>query len=51
MKIQKEKIKKGAALVVYWLRICLAMQRTLVRFRVHEDPTCLRATKSVRHNY
>ena len=31
-----------------WLRIPLAMQGTPVRFLVREDPTCLRATKSVR---
>ena len=30
-----------------WLRICLAMQGTLIQPLVWEDPTCLRATKPV----
>ena len=34
-----------ASLVVQWLRILLAMQGTLVRFLVQEDPTCHRANK------
>ena len=34
-----------------WLRICLAMQRTLVRSPVQEDPTRHGATKPVGHNY
>ena len=37
-------------LVVEWLRIHLAMQGTLVRYLVQEDPTYLRATKPVCHN-
>ena len=36
------KIKLGASLVVHWLRICLPVQGTWVRFLVQEDPTCLR---------
>ena len=40
-----------ASLVVQWLRILLAMQGTLVRFLVQEDPTCHRANKPVHHNY
>ena len=39
------------SLVVQWLRICLQMQGIWVRALVREDPTCCRATKSVRHNY
>ena len=34
-----------------WLRIRLPMQGTQVRALVWEDPTCLRATRPVRHNY
>ena len=40
-----------ASLVVQWLRIHLPMQGTQVRALVREDPTCLRATKPVCHNY
>ena len=49
-----EKIFKklcGASLVMQWLRIRLPMQGTWVRSLVREDPTCLRATKAMRHNY
>ena len=38
-------------LVVQWLRICLPMQRTQVQSLVQEDSACLRANKSVDHNY
>ena len=40
-----------ASLVAQWLRVCLPMQGTRVRALVWEDPTCLRATKPVSHNY
>ena len=38
-------------LVVQWLRIHLPMQGTWVQSLVWEDPTCLRATKPLCHNY
>ena len=41
----------GTSLVAQWLRICLPMEGTRVQALVREDPTCCRATKSVRHNY
>ena len=41
----------GTSLVAQWLRICLPMQGTRIRALVWEDPTCLGATKPVRHNY
>ena len=41
----------GASLVAQWLRIHLPMQGTQVRALVREDPTCLRATKPMRHSY
>ena len=37
--------------VVQLLRIHLLMQGTQVRSLAGEDPTCLRATKPMRHNY
>ena len=40
-----------ASLGVQWLRICLAVQRTLVPSLVRKEPTCLGAAKPVRHNY
>ena len=40
-----------ASQVVQWSRVCLATQRTPVPFLIWEDPTCLRATKPMRHNY
>ena len=40
-----------ASLVAQWLRICLPMQGTRVRALAQEDPTCRRATKTMRHNY
>ena len=43
--------KKGASLVVQWLRICLPMQGTRVRALVWEDLTCRGATRPVSHNY
>ena len=45
------KLKIGTFLVAQWLRIHLLMQETQVQALVREDPTCLRATKPVRHNY
>ena len=38
-------------LVVQWLRIHLAMQRTLVWSLVWEDPTCRGAAKPMHHNF
>ena len=38
------KVLFGASLVVQWLRIHLAMQRTLFLSLVWEDPTCQRVT-------
>ena len=46
-----EKEIHGTSLVVHWLRINLLMQGTQVWFLVPEDPTCLRTTKPVHHNY
>ena len=40
-----------ASLVAQWFRICLPMQGIRVQALVQEDPTCLGATKPVRHNY
>ena len=42
---------RGTSLVAQWLRICLPMQGTQVQSLVWEDPTCLGATKPLRHNY
>ena len=39
-----------ASLLVQWLKICLAIQETLVRSLVWEDATCLGATKPTCHN-
>ena len=44
-------VKIGASLMAQWLRIRLPVQGTQVRTLVQEDPTCRRATKSVRCNY
>ena len=41
--IQKQ--DPGSSLVEQWLRICLPLQGTQVRFLVQEDPTSHRATK------
>ena len=41
----------GASLVVQQLGIHLPMRGTQVHALVQEDPTCLGATKPVRHNY
>ena len=38
-------------LVPQWWRICLPMQETWVWFPIQEDPTFLRAVKSIQHNY
>ena len=45
------KSKPRTSLVVQWLRICLLMQRTQVRYLGPEDPTCCRATGPVHHKY
>ena len=46
IKLKKEKnTTRGTALVVWWLRICLAMQGTRVQSLVGEDPTCRGVTK------
>ena len=37
---KKKKVYYWASLVVRWLRICLAMQGTLVQSLVQEDPIC-----------
>ena len=53
-KRQKNSFSKNqdwASLLVQWLRICLAMQRTLVQSLVWEDPTSYRATKPMGHNH
>ena len=42
---------RGTSLVAQWVRIRLPMQGTRVQALVREDPTCLGATKPVRHNY
>ena len=44
--IQPLRTPTGASLVVQWLRIHLAIQGTLVRSLVQEDPTCCRTTKT-----
>ena len=41
----------GTPLVVQWSRIRWPVQGTWVRILVREDPTCLEATKPMRHNY
>ena len=47
---QIKKFNSWSSLVVWWLGICLPMQRTQVRSLVQEDATCHGATKQVRHN-
>ena len=42
---------KRASLVVHWLRIHLPMQGTWIQSLVWEDPTCLKTTKPLCHNY
>ena len=37
--------------VPWWSRILLAMQETRIYYLIQEDPTCLRATKPMHHNY
>jgi len=41
----------GPSLVAQWERVCLPMQETWVWPVTWEDPTCLGATKPMRHNY
>ena len=48
---KKKKVIYCTSLVVQWLRIHLAMQRTLVRSRIQENPICHIVSKPVRHNY
>ena len=45
-----EKVPVGTSLVVQWLGICLAMQRTQVQSLGWEDSTCHGAAKPVCHN-
>ena len=45
------KTETGRSLVVQWLRICLAMQGTLVQSLVWEDPTNRSSTKPMHPNY
>ena len=47
----KGKNNPRASLVVQWLRICLAMQRTQVLSLVWEDPMCSGTTKPMRQNH
>ena len=47
----QEVIHLGTSLVAQWFRIHLPMQGTWVQALVREDPTCLGATKPLRHNY
>ena len=42
---------QGAFLVVQWLRIHLAVQRTPVQSLIQKDPICCRATKPLCHSY
>ena len=51
LKEDELKSSMGASLVVQWLIILLPMQGTWVQSLIWEDPTCLGATKAVRHNY
>ena len=48
---EKKKKLIGSSLMVQWLRMQWSMQETQVRLLVHEDPTCLRATKPLGHSY
>ena len=47
----KEKKGRRASLVVWWLRICPAMQGTLLQSLGQEDPTCHKAIELVPNNY
>ena len=52
LKVHRSKeVYVWTSLVVQWLRIRLPMQGTWVLALGREDPTCLRATKPMRHNY
>ena len=42
---KKKERERWTSLVVQWLRICIAMQGTLVQSLVPENHTCCRATK------
>ena len=48
---RNEKVPVGTSLVVQWLGICLAMQRTQVLSLGWEDSTCHGATKPACHSY
>ena len=50
-KTNKQTKTPETSLVAQWLRIHLPMQGTWVRALVRDDPTCLGATKLMRHNY
>ena len=52
-KMQKylSKVQSRTSLVANWLRIRLPMQGTWVWSLVQEDPTCLKATQPLSHNY
>ena len=45
------KICSVASLVTWWLKIHLPMQGTCIWSLVWEDPTCHRATRSMRYSY
>ena len=47
----RKELSLGTSLVVWWLRIHLAMQGTSVPSLVWEEPTRHGATKPVGHNY
>ena len=49
-KLKINSYKNRASLVTQWLRVCLPMQGTRVRFLVWEDLTCRGATKPVSHS-
>ena len=49
-KCRVESTNNGASPVAQWLRISLPVQEAWVRSLILENPTCLGATKPVRHN-
>ena len=51
LKVLNQNSTHGTSLVAEWLRICLPMQGTQAQSLVREDSTCLRASKSMLHNY
>ena len=50
-KMQFKTTMRGTSLVVQWLRICLPLQRTQVRYLVQKDPTSCGAIKLLCYNY